>query len=397
MVAVLPMAVLPGWSLWPAQFTLIHWTSCAVVALSFVLVAVGLRVFGGFPGERSVLAAIPLLLGWYGALVVLVLVLRLPYSIAYIATGFTLSIAWFVAWSMYVQNVYKLKFAFVPLGRAVQADQLQGVDWVRLDVPAPEGVGAADGIVADLHSPELSDQWQAFLAWCSLQHLPVYNIRQVEESLTGRVKIRHMYENDLGSLLPSHIYMAVKYVFESLLIIVSLPLTLPLMLLTALLIKLDDGGKVFFNQERVGYRGEPFLMYKFRSMTESGLNQQQTTAHGDTRVTRVGRTIRKLRIDELPQFLNVIKGEMSLIGPRAEYKKFADELEQQVPFYQYRHIVKPGISGWAQVMHGYATGAEETQVKIEHDFYYIKHFSFWLDLLIIFKTIRTMLTGFGAR
>ena len=88
---------------------------------------------------------------------------------------------------------------------------------------------------------------------------------------------------------------------------------------------------------------------------------------------------------------------MSLIGPRAEYKKFADDLESSVPFYQYRHIVKPGISGWAQVMHGYATGVDETQIKIEHDFYYIKHFSFWLDFLIVLLTIRTVVTGFGSR
>ena len=139
-------------------------------------------------------------------------------------------------------------------------------------------------------------------------------------------------------------------------------------------------------------------MYKFRSMTEcSDVNQQQETEQDDARVTGIGRFIRKTRIDELPQFLNVLKGEMSLIGPRAEYKRFADELEKQVPFYQYRHIVKPGISGWAQVMHGYATGADETQIKIEHDFYYIKNFSFWLDTLIVFKTIKTVITGFGAR
>lgn len=104
-----------------------------------------------------------------------------------------------------------------------------------------------------------------------------------------------------------------------------------------------------------------------------------------------------MRIDELPQVFNVLKGEMSLIGPRAEYKKFADELEKQVPFYQYRHIVKPGISGWAQVMQGYVIGAAETQIKIEYDFYYIKYFSFWLDTLIACKTVKTILTGFGAR
>ena len=192
--------------------------------------------------------------------------------------------------------------------------------------------------------------------------------------------------------------MVVKYLLEMALIIVSLPVVIPIMLITALLIKLGDGGSVFYNQVRVGYRGEPFKMYKFRSMTEcKSANSHQTTTVNDARVTSVGKVIRKLRIDELPQFWNVICGQMSLIGPRAEFKKFADELEGKVPFYQYRHIVKPGITGWAQVTHGYATGVDETQVKIEHDFYYIKNFSFGLDFLIVLKTIHTMLTGFGAR
>ena len=117
----------------------------------------------------------------------------------------------------------------------------------------------------------------------------------------------------------------------------------------------------------------------------------------DMRVTRIGKFIRKTRIDELPQFFNVLKGNMSLIGPRPEQKVFVDQFEQEIPFYNYRHIVKPGITGWAQVTHGYAGDADETRVKIEHDFYYIKHISFSLDILIVFKTIKTMLTGFGAR
>ena len=115
------------------------------------------------------------------------------------------------------------------------------------------------------------------------------------------------------------------------------------------------------------------------------------------RVTKIGKFIRKTRIDELPQFFNVLKGDMSLIGPRPEQKVFVDAFEEQIPFYNYRHIVRPGISGWAQVTQGYTADVDDTQIKVEHDFYYIKHFSLWLDVLIVFKTIKTMLTGFGAR
>ncbi len=117
----------------------------------------------------------------------------------------------------------------------------------------------------------------------------------------------------------------------------------------------------------------------------------------DLRVTKFGCFIRRTRLDELPQFINVLKGEMSLIGPRPEQLDFVKQFNETIPFYRYRHIVKPGISGWAQVMHGYASDEDETKVKLEHDFFYIKNFSLTLDLLIVIKTIQTMVTGFGAR
>ncbi|MNZ52763.1 UDP-N-acetylgalactosamine-undecaprenyl-phosphate N-acetylgalactosaminephosphotransferase [compost metagenome] len=170
------------------------------------------------------------------------------------------------------------------------------------------------------------------------------------------------------------------------------------MLVTAILIKLESPGPVMFLQNRVGKGNQDFRIYKFRSMCQnSEQHGAQFAQDGDMRVTRVGKVIRKLRIDELPQFFNVLKGDMSLIGPRPEQRTFVDQFEREIPFYMYRHIVRPGISGWAQVVHGYAADADDTRIKIEHDFYYIKHFSLWLDVLIVFKTIRTILTGFGAR
>lgn len=179
------------------------------------------------------------------------------------------------------------------------------------------------------------------------------------------------------------------------LIIFTLPVTLPVMLLTALIIKLESPGPALFIQERIGLGGKPFPVYKFRSMQHKV--ETVSTTHGDKRITRVGKIIRKTRIDELPQFFNVLKGEMSLIGPRAEYIGFANEFYKTVPFFNYRHVVRPGISGWAQVTQGYATGSDETKLKLQYDFYYISHFSFSLDLLIFFRTLLTMITGHGAR
>jgi len=190
----------------------------------------------------------------------------------------------------------------------------------------------------------------------------------------------------------------VKRLMDITLVVISAPLWLPVMLITGVLIKLESSGPMFFVQERVGQGNRPFNVYKLRSMCkDSEKNGAQFAAANDMRITRVGKVIRKTRIDEIPQFINVLKGDMSLIGPRPEQRVFVEQFEEEIPFYAYRHVVKPGITGWAQVVHGYAADADDTRVKIEHDFYYIKHFSLWLDILIIFKTIRTMLTGFGAR
>lgn len=395
---VLPALVLPGWRLLFAPMLPMHMPSMAFVALSFTGAMFSLCRFEWFPGERSIFAGIPLLFGWTVFWGVLLLTLRLPYSLAYLMTGLALSLVLLLLQAVWMRARIPC-MAYVPLGRADHVETIQGVNWVCLHQPElPDDGKMPDAIVADLHAPALTDAWQKFLAACTLRHIPVFNIRQVEEALTGRVKIRHMYENTLGSLLPNPIYMVIKYVLEVCIITCLLPFVLPVILLVAVAIKLEDGGPVFYNQQRVGYRGRPFTMYKFRSMAASkALNQETETRDGDERITRVGRFIRKTRIDELPQFINVILGTMSLIGPRPEYKKFADDLERKVPFYQYRHIVKPGISGWAQVMHGYATGVDETQVKIEHDFYYIKNFSLSLDCLIAVKTLHVVLTGKGAR
>jgi lipopolysaccharide/colanic/teichoic acid biosynthesis glycosyltransferase len=151
----------------------------------------------------------------------------------------------------------------------------------------------------------------------------------------------------------------------------------------------------------MGYRGEVFSMFKFRSMREAGDAPDARTAamtqDDDVRVTRIGRTLRRYRIDELPQVINILKGEMSWIGPRPEAVALSRWYESELPFYRYRHIVRPGITGWAQVKQGHVADVEDVLWKLQYDFYYIKNFSFWLDLLIVARTIRTVLSGFGAR
>lgn len=347
-----------------------------------------------FPGITSSTYIIPVIFFWFLIILLIIKSVGNSYSLYYYSlSGFLLLVYLFFI-DIINRKYEAYTFAYIPVGRAKQIPaQIPTVNWLPLQSPYLES--EVNGIVTDLHSDDLTDDWERFITDKTLKGTPVYHYRNIRESLTGRVRINHMYENELGSLLPSPNYLFLKYCFDIILILASLPITLIVSLITAIAIKLEDGGRVFYIQPRVGYRGEVFNVYKFRSMREKA--KEVITTTDDNRITKVGKFIRKTRIDELPQFLNVIKGEMSLIGPRAEFIDFAVELEKEVPFFNYRHIVKPGISGWAQVNQGYATGAEETKIKIEYDFYYIKHISFSLDLLIFFKTIHTMVTGFGAR
>jgi lipopolysaccharide/colanic/teichoic acid biosynthesis glycosyltransferase len=170
------------------------------------------------------------------------------------------------------------------------------------------------------------------------------------------------------------------------------------MLFTAVLIRIETKGPIFFRQKRVGLNGSVFEIVKFRSMVQNAETGEAIWAvENDSRVTRVGKIIRKLRIDELPQLWNIIKGDMSLVGPRPERPEFIEELNRVIPFYFIRHVVKPGITGWAQVNFKYGASKEDALEKLQYDLYYVKNLSFFLDARIILKTIRVVLFGTGAR
>ena len=170
----------------------------------------------------------------------------------------------------------------------------------------------------------------------------------------------------------------------------------PLFLLIPLLIWMEDGSPGFFRQDRVGCDGRRFILFKFRTMRHSdGADEDIYTRKDDRRVTAVGRWLRKLRLDELPQLWNALKGDISLIGPRAEWSKCAEHYEQTIPFYHFRHLVKPGITGWAQVNYPYGESDEDAVEKLKYDLYYIRHYSLKLDAMIVLKTLYTMLFGKG--
>ena len=370
--------------------------SALICLIAYALAAVSINKLLYFPGKQSWLHILPAVGLSYGSVFFISGILFITFSNSFVLINSLLATLFFVG-DFIRRNRHLPNMAYIPHGRAGSAAQIPHANWICLNTPELPQT-PVQAVVADLHCPDLSADWQRFLAACTLDGIPVYNIRQIEESLTGRVKIRHLYENDLGSLLPPAGYMLVKRLLDILCVLAALPFALPLMLLTAIAIRLESAGNVLFVQNRVGQGGREFKIYKFRSMrTDSEQNGAQLAQVGDSRITRVGSFIRKTRLDELPQFFNILKGDMSLIGPRPEQKVFVEQFEKSIPFYQYRHIVKPGLSGWAQVTQGYAGNTDETQVKIEHDFYYIKHFSFSLDVLIMFKTVKIILTGFGAR
>jgi len=174
--------------------------------------------------------------------------------------------------------------------------------------------------------------------------------------------------------------------------------TLPVILATAIAIYLESGGPVLYRQERVGRRGRVFTLLKFRSMRQDAeANGAVWALQNDSRVTRVGSFIRKTRIDELPQLLNVLKGDMSFVGPRPERPQFVAELSKAIPYYDLRHYVKPGITGWAQILYPYGASINDAREKLQYDLYYLKNYSIFLDINIVLQTMQVILWGKGAR
>ena len=183
-----------------------------------------------------------------------------------------------------------------------------------------------------------------------------------------------------------------------LLAVIGVVITLPIVILTAALIKLESKGPVFYKQKRVGHDGIIFSLVKFRSMIADAENNGAVwTQQDDSRVTRVGKIIRNFRIDEIPQIWNVLKGDMSFVGPRPERPEFVDFLQKDIPYYMLRHSVKPGITGWAQVNYQYGDSPDDAREKLQYDLYYVKNQSFILDLHIMLSTVQVILFGIGAR
>ncbi len=221
------------------------------------------------------------------------------------------------------------------------------------------------------------------------------------ERITGRVSLSMIRPSWLiftGPGRKAKLASISRSVVHRLAALVGALLSLPIVIVTAILIKLDSRGPVFYKQERVGKNGRTFVLTKFRSMrVDAEADGPVWASKGDDRTTRVGRIIRKIRVDEIPQFWNILKGEMSFVGPRPERPHFVSQLAQEIPYYEQRHLIAPGLTGWAQIKYPYGASIEDARQKLQYDLFYIKNHSLVFDAIIVFETIKIILFGRGAQ
>jgi exopolysaccharide biosynthesis polyprenyl glycosylphosphotransferase len=222
------------------------------------------------------------------------------------------------------------------------------------------------------------------------------------ETVFGRVSTRDLRPSQLiffAGFGPRPWSVFLQNIYSWVIAVIGIVITLPIMLVVAILVWLTSRGPVLFRQMRTGQQGTTFMVFKFRSMYEDAENATGAVwaSRDDPRVTPVGRWLRKLRLDELPQLFNVLRGEMSIVGPRPERPEFVSVLAEKIPFYSQRHCIKPGITGWAQINHKYGDTVEDTVTKLEYDLYYIKNLTPVFDAYIIFHTLKVMLLSRGAQ
>lgn len=358
-----------------------------------------------YPGTRSGFVVVPIVIICFLSLSGVLLATRSYYSRTYVAVAFGITLAWALLRFYVRRKDRSTVLAVVPLGETAMLASVPRVRFVQIESPVLDPLLSAtgrdrarvDGVVADLHA-HLDATWTRFLADCAMRQIPVYHAASVYEAATGRVSLDHFSEIHLTGAESQPLFGPVKRMMDIGLCVLLLPLLLPIMLAAALIIRLDSKGPALFTQDRVGQGGRVFRMIKFRTMRhEPAGGVARFAAKNDDRITRVGAWLRRTRIDELPQLWNILKGDMSLVGPRPEQVAFVAQFEREIPFYGLRHFVRPGVTGWAQIGSGYASDLRATIEKLEHDFYYVKYRSLALDMYILYRTMKTVVTGSGAR
>lgn len=330
----------------------------------------------------------------YAVIAVLLLLLRSDYSRVQLFGSGVLTIVWMAAIAQLRSRYLIRNYAVVPSSLLPQMPAAPACHWLTYEEVEAAGV-RVDAMVADL-GPDLTEAQASALAGAAIAGVPVLDRRYIVETMTGRTPLGGLTPNEFGALLPSRQYLVIRRGLELLLTVLVLPILLPVIAVVALLVRLDSSGPIFFLQNRVGRRGRVFRMVKFRTMYHNA-GGPSFTSTADKRVTRLGGTLRRYRLDEVPQLVNVLRGDMSWVGPRPEALTLDEEYVRDIPHFALRGIVRPGVTGWAQINQGYAHEAEEMRHKLEYDLYYLKHCSLWLDVMIVLRTFAVLLGGAGAR
>lgn len=366
-----------------------------VCACSSLIVLRRLRFFPGIAVAKSIL---PVFTISFGVLIAVIASSRVEYSNKLILSCFCAVLVARFAITAIRSRTKGIIYYLVPGGHVELVRELRSAPVFLLQSPSLAGLPDC-AIVVDLQA-NLEPEWERFIAEAAISGRPVYHYKQVWEAETGRVQIEHLSENGLGALVPSFSYQKIKRGIDFLFSVVAIPMLLPIIFLCAIAIKWDSQGSVFYRQRRIGFRGKEFFVLKLRTMKDHEMVDGwdgSITQESDGRITRVGAFLRRTRLDETPQIINILRGEMSWIGPRPEAISLSQWYEAKLPFYRYRHIVRPGISGWAQVNQGHVAAMDEVNEKLQYDFYYIKNLSYWLDIVVALRTVKVILTGFGAR
>ena len=315
--------------------------------------------------------------------VMVIFIMRFYYSRPFLVFGFAASLFWLYAGQRLFFSASRIRYGFTP-GSVINELRDEWRDnFVEISLDSPEAFDVL--VVSHCLEHPLPPEWARYITNMMILGVPVVHPGMVYEFFAGRLPLKYMAEGPGVVIRPARAYFYLKYLCDWIMLAV---LGLPALLCigaVSLAVLCFSGRPVFFVQERVGKNGRPFCMAKFRSMTCAG------------EITGIGRLLRKYRIDELPQLWNVLRGEMSLIGPRPETPELTRRYTEEISFYPYRYSILPGITGWAQVNYGYASMTSENKIKLSYDLYYVKRASLLLDILIVFKTIKTMLIGFGAK
>lgn len=351
----------------------------------------------------------------YGRALTIISIATITAAVLLVGTGayrsrvfFTLvPVVWFLAasayralqrarpWSEPMILITPEKDLAADLINAPHADVLEILDPGESRPPSPPDIDVS--LVVDLRAV-LSQSMAQYVSSCVMGGTKVRALTTVYEEHTGRFPLVHLAEGwELRiPVSRSATYQFLKTWIDRALVIITSVLWLPLSTALWVLIRVDSPGPAIFKQERVGLHGKPFTLYKFRTMAvESDNNSARMTVIGDERITRAGRYLRRFRVDELPQLFNVLTGTLNLVGPRPEQVPIVESYRNEIPFYDQRHLIRPGVTGWAQVHYGYADDKADSVEKLAFDLFYVKNLSPWIDIHILLKSVWTVLSGFG--